>query len=96
MDLQMRQIKIDDKLLQIRRGIGQKKKQDIEEAKAQKKITKETEKDREKRAGDADAVRKHIVKFDKRQANYEALVSKDKDKENTVRPNIRSDAAFGR
>ena len=57
------------------------KKQDIEEAKAQKKIAKETEKDRKKRAGDANAVRKHIVRFNKRQANYEALVSKDKDEE---------------
>ena len=72
------------------------KKQDIEEAKAQKKIAKETEKDREKRAGDADAVRKHIVKFDKRQAKYEALISKDKDEENTAQPNSRSGTAFRR
>ena len=39
------------------------------------------EKDRKKRAGKADAVRKHIVKFDKRQAKYEELVRKAKDEE---------------
>ena len=49
--------------------------------KAQKKIAKETENDKKKRADAAEAVRKHIVKFDKRQANYEALVSKDKDED---------------
>ena len=70
----------DDELLRIGRGIQQKKK-DIEEAKAQKKIVKKTENDRKKRAGDTDTVRKHIIKFDKRRAKYEALVSKAKDKE---------------
>ena len=75
-----RETRCDDELLRKRRGIEQKK-QDIEQAKAQKKIAKETEKDRKKRAVDADAVHKHIIKFDKRQANYEALISKDKDEE---------------
>ena len=47
----------------------------------QKKIMKETEKNRKKRTGNANAVRKHIVKFDKRQDKYEALVSEAKDEE---------------
>ena len=46
-----------------------------------KKIAKETEKDRSKRAGNTDAVHKHIVKFNKRQDKYKALVDKAKDKE---------------
>ena len=33
------------------------------------KNLKKTEKDRKKQAGDANVVRKHIIKFDKRQAN---------------------------
>jgi hypothetical protein len=61
-----RETRCYDELLQIRRGIEQKK-QDAKEAKMQKKIVKETEKDRRKRAGDADAVRKHIITFNKRQ-----------------------------
>ena len=32
-------------------------------------------------AGDADAMHKHIIKFDKRQAKYDTLASKAKDKE---------------
>ena len=41
-----------------------RKKHDIEEAKAQKKMVKEKEKDRKKQAGDTNAVRKYIIQFD--------------------------------
>ena len=58
-----------------------RKEQDIKEAKTQKKIAKEKEKDRKKRRGDNDAARKHIVQFDKRHAKYKALVCKAKDEE---------------
>ena len=72
------------------------KKQDIQEAKAQKRIAKEKEKERKKRAGNANTVRKRIIKFDKRQAKYKALVSNAREKKNTARLNSRSGAAFGR
>ena len=46
----------------------------------QKKITKETKKDR-KWASNTYTVRKHMIRFNNRQDKYEALVSKAKDKE---------------
>ena len=58
------------------------KKYDIKEANVQKRIMKEAEKNKKKRSGNTNAVRKHIVKVDlKKQAKYEALLSKAKDGE---------------
>ena len=46
-----------------------------------KRLQRRHKKDRKKQAGNANAVRKDIVNFDKRQAKYKALISKAKDKE---------------
>ena len=43
-------------------------------------IIKETEKNRSKRMGNADTVRKHLIKFNKRQDKYEDLVVKTTEK----------------
>ena len=61
-------------------GSGRKK-QDTGEAKAHEKIAKETKKDRKKRTGNTNVMRKHIVKFDKIKVKHKALNSKARDEE---------------
>ena len=71
---------MNGKILQILRGLEQEKTGHFRD----QGIGEDCEgggKDRRQWAGNANAVCKHIAKFNKRQDEYEALVSKAKDKE---------------